>query len=38
MFLVGNMREREHLEETNLDRTVIERWIFRQWDGGHGLD
>jgi len=32
--LVGNLREREHLEEPGVDRRLILRWIFRTWDVG----
>jgi len=37
-FRWGNLRERDHLEEPGIGGTVILRWIFRKWDGGHGLD
>jgi len=30
-------RERDHLEDRGIDGRII-RWIFRKWDGGHGLD
>jgi hypothetical protein len=29
----GNLREREHLEDTGIDGRIILRWIFRKWDG-----
>jgi len=32
--LVGNLREREHLEFPGLDGRIILRWIFRKWDVG----
>ena len=36
-FWLGNLRERDHLEEPGLDGRIILRWIFREWDGGgHG--
>jgi hypothetical protein len=35
--LVGNQRDRGHLENPGLGGRVILRWIFRKWDGGHGL-
>ena len=34
----GNMRDRDHLEDPGTDGRIILRWIFRKWDGGHGLD
>jgi len=34
--LVGNLRERNHLEDPGLDGRIVLRWIFRQW--GHGFD
>jgi len=27
-----NLRERDHLEDTGVDGSVILRWIFRKWD------
>jgi len=36
--LVGILRERDHLEDLGVDGSIILRWIFRKWDGGHGLD
>jgi len=34
----GNTRERDHLEMPGIDGRIIIKWIFRKWDGGHGLD
>jgi len=34
----GNLREGDHLEDADVDGRVILRWIFRKWDGVHGLD
>ena len=31
---MGNLRERDHLEDPGLDGRIILRWIFRKWDGG----
>ena len=31
---LGNVRERDHLEEPGVDRRIILRWIFRKCDGG----
>ena len=36
--LLGNLWERNHLEDPAIDGRVILRWIFRRWDGGNGLD
>jgi hypothetical protein len=33
-FWWGNVRERDHLEDTGLDGKIILRWIFRNWDVG----
>jgi hypothetical protein len=30
--LVGNLRERDHLEEAGVDGRIILRLIFRKWD------
>jgi hypothetical protein len=37
-FLWGNLREREHMEDPGIDGRIILNWIYRKWDGGHGLD
>jgi hypothetical protein len=37
-FWWGNLREREHLEDPDLDGRIILRWIFRKWYVGYGLD
>jgi hypothetical protein len=38
MVLVGNLTERDHLENPYAGRRIILRWIFRKWDVGYGLD
>jgi len=30
--LVGNLRDRYHLEEQGVDGRIILKWIFRKWD------
>jgi hypothetical protein len=32
--LVGNLRERYHLEDLCVDGNKILRWIYKKWDGG----
>ena len=33
-----NLRERDHLEDPSIDGRIILIWIFKKWDGEHGLD
>jgi len=33
-FWWGNLRERDHLEDPDVDGSIISRWIFRKWDEG----
>jgi len=33
-FLWGNLRERGHLVDPDVDGRIILRWIFRKWDMG----
>jgi len=33
-FWWGNLRERDHLEDQDVDGRAILRWIFRKWDVG----
>jgi hypothetical protein len=37
-FWWGNLRERDNLYESVVDGRIILKWIFKTWDGGHGLD
>jgi hypothetical protein len=34
----GNLRERDHLEDLDVDGEVILMWVFEKWDDGRGLD
>ena len=31
--LVGNLRERDHLIDQDVDGSIILKWIFRKWEG-----
>jgi hypothetical protein len=33
-FWWRNLRERDHLEDPDVDYRIILRWIFRKWDVG----
>ena len=37
-FWWGNLRERDHLGDPDINGRIILRWIFRKWDVGYGLD
>ena len=37
-FWGGDVRERDHLEAPGKDWKIILKWLFREWDGGQGLD
>ena len=32
----GNLRERDHCGDADVDGRIILRWIFRKWDVGSG--
>jgi hypothetical protein len=34
----GNLRERDHWGDPDVDGRIILRWIFRKWEGVLGLD
>ena len=35
---VGNLRERDRLEDLSVDGRVILKWVFKKWDKEHRLD
>ena len=35
-FWWGNLRERDHSGDPDVDGRIILRWIFRKWGGGSG--
>jgi hypothetical protein len=37
-FWCGNLRERGHLGNAVIDGRIILKYVFKDWDGGHGLD
>ena len=37
-FWLGNLRERDHWGDKDVDGRIILRWIFRKWEGVVGLD
>jgi hypothetical protein len=36
--LVGRPEGMKHLEDPGVDGRIVLKWIFKKWDGGHGLD
>jgi hypothetical protein len=33
-----NLKERDRLEDLGVDRSIKLKYIFKNWDGEHGLD
>jgi hypothetical protein len=29
----GNLSERDHLEDSDIEEKIILKWVFRKWDG-----
>jgi len=38
VFGRGKLTENERFEDAGVGRKTILKWIFRKWDGGHGLN
>jgi hypothetical protein len=38
VFWLGDLRERERLEDPDVDGRITLKHIFKKLDGGHGLD
>jgi hypothetical protein len=34
----GNLRERAHLKDPDVDGRIILKWVLEKWGGVHGLD
>jgi hypothetical protein len=37
-FWWGNLMEKDHFEDPEVDGRIILRWILTEWMAGHGLD
>jgi hypothetical protein len=35
---MGDLRERDRLEDRGIDGRVILRWVLKNWNGGGGMD
>jgi hypothetical protein len=36
-ILVGQLRERDHMEDPCIDGRIVLKWIFRKWDVGEWI-
>jgi hypothetical protein len=34
----GNIMEKDQFEDLGVDGRIVLKWIFKIWDGAHGLD
>jgi hypothetical protein len=34
-FWWGNLKEIDHMDDSDVDGKIILKWIFKKWDGGH---
>jgi hypothetical protein len=37
-FWWGDLREGDHLEDAGADGRITSKWIFKTWDGAHGVE
>jgi hypothetical protein len=37
-LLLGRPEGKNHTEDLGVDGSIMLKWLFKKWDGGHGLD